>query len=99
MRPELADSLHICDGMASHVRMHDGIRMLSVEEILVQYAEMAEAELDPYLVPFGEDGAGNYYLLNGCGGDVEDLCNEGLERTPCYPSLGKYVAKAHKVTR
>lgn len=93
------DLYKICNGMASHVRMHDGIRLLPIDEILEAYNEFETRDIPDNVIPLGDDGAGNYYALNLSNSDIEDVNHEDDERIPTYPSLGKFLSKAHKVSR
>lgn len=92
------DSYRICNGMGVNVRMHNSIRILPLEIIIQTYKDLVSQErIFGKEIPFGDDGAGNYYLLSG--EDVIDLNHEDNARTAVYPSLGHFLSKAHKVTR
>ncbi len=92
----LVQSLLICNGMTTFIRMHDGIRLLTTQEIPRVHENLTERGFERFL-PFGEDGCGNFYALYA--GDVYDLNHEDDSAIPTYPSLGRFLKKAHKITR
>jgi hypothetical protein len=89
------DSYLICDGMSGNVRL-GGTHFLPIESILEQYHALLERDKKS-LLPFGDDGAGNFYVM--VGNEVYNLNHEGNELWPLYPSLGTFLTKACEVTR
>lgn len=93
------DAYRVCDGVSASLRMHPetGLRMMSVAEIQVQHAALSEQYGKPYLVPFSDDGAGNFFTL--WGSEVYDLNHEDGGAVAMAPGLQKVLSKAHKPTR
>ena len=98
LHSEFVDSYRVCDGMSDNVRVH-GYHIFPVAKIAEVYADFANRDAPSNHLPFADDGAGNYLVFNLIGGTVSDLNHEDDMLSPVFPSLAKFVSKAHKVTR
>lgn len=90
------DCYRICNGTS--VRMHQGLRLLPLEEVHERYVEVDALDLPGSFVPIGDDGAGNLFLLSASG-ELYDLNHEDQSLNAIFPSLGVFLCKPHKITR
>jgi hypothetical protein len=93
---QFVDAYRICNGMGDMVRMHDGMRFMCINEILECHEDFVARGLG-HILPFGEDGTGNFYGLSGS--EIVDVNHEDDSVIPVYKNLGTFLSKAHKVKR